>query len=144
MKDSRLLKEWVYLGNRTTANSTSAADSAVDYIEKFKKLIPQLKTTFSDAKVVRLKSDEFYMSFGNNKGSVLIRFSDDGTTDDRFTIYIEHTLRIMFAPERYRCDSWDAVLDILVAEKVISDKTLCESVSKSVIDDFKLYKNLWD
>ena len=88
------------------------------------------------------------MSFGKNKGYVLIRINDDyindGDIEDEFKVYIEHPLRIMLAPKQYKCNSWKAVLDILIEEKVISDKTLCESVSFSAVDEFKLYENLWN
>jgi hypothetical protein len=151
MNNSRILNEWLDAkGNKVTLNNTtSVATTAGDYTSKFKKVVEQLQNTFSTAKTIKLEPDMLYVTFGPNKGDLLIRTGDnlvdfDCFAEYKFLIYVEHTLRIMLAPARYECNSWDEVLDILVKEKVISDKTLCESASLSTADSFKLYENLWD
>jgi hypothetical protein len=151
MNNSRILNEWLDAkGNKVTLNNnTSAATTAGDYTNKFKKVVEQLQNTFSATKIIKLEPDLLYATFGPNNGYLHIRTGDnlvdfDCFAEYKFLIYIEHTLRIMLAPARYECNSWDEVLDILVKEKVISNKTLCESVSFSTIDDYKLYENLWN
>jgi hypothetical protein len=153
MNNSKRLLEWVDAnGNKVSLNNTNQAsglNNTVDYSEKFNKLLAQIKSTTGVARVIDMKPCSFTAVVGSGYELTVARVID--STDDRY----KATTNDKFRASLYDSSSnsypinqvfinWNAMLDALLQQQIITNKSVCESVSLSTIDGFKLYENLWE
>jgi hypothetical protein len=129
-----------YLQEWKLSNNNSQIDNTEDFTENFKKLVNHLKTIFS-CSVVGLEAQELLVrfAFGYNRQLLRIKYLPDKKC---FIIHIQDEMskRVLLDTTWY--NGWDEVLTNLLVQGYIKDKKLCETLS--TIDEFKLYKNLWD
>ena len=128
------LKEW------KLSNSNSQTANTEDFTENFKKLVNHLKTIFG-CSVVELEAQELLvrLAFGYNRQVLHIRYLPDKKC---FIVHIEDEMSKQILLDTTWYNGWDEVLTNLLVQGYIKDKKLCETLS--TIDEFELYKNLWD
>jgi len=126
------LQEWKLTNNSVTINE--------DFTENFKKLVNHLKTIFG-CSVVELEAQELLarLAFGYHRQVLHIRYLPDKKC---FIVHIEDEMSKQVLLDTTWYGGWDEVLTNLLVQGYIKDKKLCETLS--TIDEFKLYKNLWD
>lgn len=131
---NKKLNEWKLINNNSSNQST------VDYSEEFKKLLAHLKTIFiKGCSNEKITSTSFYvdLAFGFNRQSIEIKYQEK---QDYFTVQIKEkkTKQIMFDLTQ---NTWDDVLSVLCKNGYIRNTNLDEQLS--IIDEIKLYNNLW-
>ena len=110
-----------------------------DFTENYKKLIEHLKTLFN-CNVTRLAPHdlEVNLAFGYNRQLLKIHYNDNLKY---FIIHISDTKTNQILLDIAHV-TWDDALLTLQKKGYIKDKKLCEQIS--TIDEFRLYKNLWN
>lgn len=127
------LQEWKLTNNNSLATKE-------DFTENFKKLVNHLKTIFS-CSVEELESQELiaHLAFSYNKQILHIKYLSDRKC---FIVNIKDEISKQILLDTTWYNGWDEVLTNLLVQGYIKDKKLCETLS--TIDEFELYKNLWD
>ena len=162
MKDFRILAEWLDAKgnkiklNNTTLNNTTQNTIARPYAaeaEKFKKLVDQINSekqhtvyyNEGDIKLhIRLRPGScipyFYVSiryeYTHNEYTVMIDYNSYNSKGEAYATGTHFE----------DCDTWDDVLDLLIAKGFIKSKNLCEAFAlhSTAAEEFAFYENLWE
>jgi hypothetical protein len=142
------LCEWLDSnGNKVSLNSATTTVVS-DYSNIFNNLLKHIEATTGVAKIIDMKPFAFTAAVGNgnelNIARVVSSASDKSVTlDCRFRASLYNSTRNTYLINKV-FDNWYSMLDALFRHGIITDKTVCESVRVSTIDEFKLYENLWE
>ena len=139
IKDKKL-NEWIVMNN-----STATKQSSIGH-EEFGKIIKHLEDIYDcdrDRDLKYLYDTGFEISYGDQLDIYRLVIDFD-TKTEKWTLFHIQTYPINKILKNYSGVGFNHLLNIMFTSKIIKDKTICESVQSSTIDEFSEYESMWD
>ena len=147
IQDTKLCEWMDNNGNTVALNSANSSMSTngtttkkTSYKDEFTKLAKHLKDTHWHSLVSHCTDTEVHIDFWEFQEPIQRIIIEKPINYLRLKVFNNGGTNTVLD---ISCKTWDEVLQELEDIKVIKDKRLCESISLSTIDSFKIYENLW-
>ena len=136
----RRLVEWTARTNNNTATTQQADDL---YKDRFMKLAKHIEDCYSWSTIYYVSEWELDLEYQDDDGCIY-SLDIDVNSKNISVVVLDTKLSTEVVIATVQHNEWSKLLDILKDNGVIQNTKLCEARSLSTIDDFKIYKNLWD